>query len=133
VTLSIKEGDFFALLGPNGAGKSTLIGILTSLVNKTGGKISVFDADIDLNFPLAKSYLGVVPQEFNFGVFEKVENIIMNQADYYGMNRRLARKSTDTLLKELGLWDKRSVHGYCCNPNLYLVCKCRTRQCYLCQ
>ncbi len=111
ISLSIKEGDFFALLGPNGAGKSTLIGILTSLVNKTKGTISIFDADIDVDFPKAKSYLGVVPQEFNFGVFEKVENIIINQAGYYGMPRRLAKETTDKLLKELGLWDKRTVQA----------------------
>ena len=80
ISLSVKQGDFFALLGPNGAGKSTTIGIICSLVAKSSGKVSVFDADIDQDFPRAKTYIGIVPQEFNFNQFEKVWDIVVNQA-----------------------------------------------------
>lgn len=107
VSLEVKPGDFFAILGPNGAGKSTLIGIISSLVRKTSGQIKVFDNDIDENFSRAKQMLGVVPQEFNFSVFEKVEDIVLQQAGYYGMPRALAIKRTEDLLKRLALWDKR--------------------------
>lgn len=107
VSLEVKPGDFFAILGPNGAGKSTLIGIISSLVRKTSGQIKVFDTDIDENFSRAKQMLGVVPQEFNFSVFEKVEDIVLQQAGYYGMPRALAIKRTEDLLKRLALWDKR--------------------------
>lgn len=107
VSLEVKPGDFFAILGPNGAGKSTLIGIISSLVRKTSGQIKVFDTDIDENFSRAKQMLGVVPQEFNFSVFEKVEDIVLQQAGYYGMPRSLATKRTEDLLKRLALWDKR--------------------------
>lgn len=111
ISLTVKQGDFFALLGPNGAGKSTTIGILTSLVRKTSGTVKIFDVNIDIDFALAKSFLGVVPQEFNFGVFEKVQNIIINQAGYYGMRRKNAKESTERLLKALGLWDKRNTEA----------------------
>lgn len=111
ISLTVKQGDFFALLGPNGAGKSTTIGILTSLVRKTSGTVKMFDVDIDTDFALAKSFVGVVPQEFNFGVFEKVQNIIINQAGYYGMRRKNAKESTERLLKALGLWDKRNTEA----------------------
>ncbi|MFI4955358.1 MAG: ABC transporter ATP-binding protein, partial [Gammaproteobacteria bacterium] len=106
ISLTVKKGDFFALLGPNGAGKSTTIGILTSLVNKTSGKVKIFDVDIDVNFPKAKSYIGVVPQEFNFSIFEKVKNILLNQAGYYGVPRAQAEINSEKLLQELGLWEK---------------------------
>jgi ABC-2 type transport system ATP-binding protein len=111
INLSVKQGDFFALLGPNGAGKSTTIGIITSLVRKTSGTVKIFDVDIDEDFETAKSFIGVVPQEFNFGVFEKVQNIIINQAGYYGMRRSAAKQSTERLLKALGLWDKRDTQA----------------------
>ena len=107
INLNVKEGDFFALLGPNGAGKSTTIGILTSLINKTSGHVKIFDVDIDENFPLAKSHIGVVPQEFNFNIFEKIEDILINQAGYYGISRPQARVNAEKLLHELGLWEKR--------------------------
>ncbi|GAA5317931.1 MAG: ABC transporter ATP-binding protein [Candidatus Pelagadaptatus aseana] len=107
IDLEVQPGDFFALLGPNGAGKSTTIGILCSLVKKTGGSVSIFGHDIDDNFSLAKKQLGVVPQEFNFSQFEKVEQIVMNQAGYYGLPKQLARERTELYLKKLGLWDKR--------------------------
>ena len=83
IDLSVEPGDFFALLGPNGAGKSTTIGIVSSLVAKTAGKVWVHGVDIDNDFPGAKRHLGIVPQEFNFNVFEKVEDILTNQAGYY--------------------------------------------------
>lgn len=107
VNLSVNAGDFFALLGPNGAGKTTLIGIVSSLVNKSSGDVKVFDADLDQNRELAKSYIGLVPQEFNFSIFEKVEQIVMNQAGYYGLRRKLARERSEKYLKQLDLWDKR--------------------------
>ena len=108
IDLDVPEGDFFALLGPNGAGKSTTLGIVCSLVQKTAGKVSIYGIDIDRDFPKAKYHLGVVPQEFNFSQFEKVEDIILAQAGYYGMSLREAKPRCDQLLKELGLWDKRN-------------------------
>jgi ABC-2 type transport system ATP-binding protein len=107
VDLSIAEGDFFALLGPNGAGKTTLIGILTGLVVKSSGEVSIFNASIDTHPEIAKSYIGVVPQEFNFNIFEKVLDIVVNQAGYYGIPRGQALKDAEPLLKELGLWEKK--------------------------
>ncbi|MES2203555.1 MAG: ABC transporter ATP-binding protein, partial [Patescibacteria group bacterium] len=108
VDLTIGEGDFFALLGPNGAGKTTLIGILTSLVNKTSGEASVFGANIEHNRSLAKTYIGLVPQEMNFNIFEKVIDIVTTQAGYYGMPRAESVPRAEQLLKDLGLWDKRN-------------------------
>lgn len=107
ISLDINEGDIFALLGPNGAGKSTLIGIITSLVIKTSGTINVFGIDIDKHFSKAKEMIGVVPQEFNFNVFETVEQIIINQAGYYGLSYKKIKDRLDFLLKELALEDKR--------------------------
>jgi len=107
VTLSVEKGDFFALLGPNGAGKTTIIGVLTGLVMKTGGTVEVFGASIDTHPELTKSYIGVVPQEFNFNIFEKVLDIVVNQAGYYGIPRRQALAEAEVILKELGLWEKK--------------------------
>jgi ABC-2 type transport system ATP-binding protein len=107
VDLTVNEGEFFALLGPNGAGKSTIIGIVTSLVTKTHGNVSIFGVDIDRDFALAKSYLGVVPQEFNFSQFETVWEIVLNQGGFYGLPRALAAARADKYLRQLGLWDKR--------------------------
>ncbi len=109
VSLTVTEGDFFALLGPNGAGKTTLIAILTSLVRKTGGHASIFGVDIDRDRSLAKTYIGLVPQEFNFNIFEKVIDIVTTQAGYYGIPRKEALVRAETLLKGLGLWEKRNV------------------------
>lgn len=107
IDLDVAEGDFFGLLGPNGAGKSTTISIICSLVRKSGGTVKVFDKDIDVDFPGAKRYLGVVPQEFNFSQFEKVFEIVSNQAGYYGLTRTLAHQRTEHYLRQLGLWEKR--------------------------
>ncbi len=107
IDLDVNQGDFFALLGPNGAGKSTTIGIIASLVTKTAGKIAVFGADIDTEFDLAKSYLGLVPQEINLNIFEPLLPILINQAGYYGIPRRQARERAEHYLNKLGLWDKR--------------------------
>ncbi|MCZ2720242.1 ABC transporter ATP-binding protein [Marinomonas sp. 15G1-11] len=107
INLTVEKGDFFALLGPNGAGKSTTIGILCSLVNKTGGKVSIFGVDIDEDFATAKKYLGVVPQEFNFNVFETVFNIVVTQAGFYGISRDVAAERAEKYLKQLELWDKK--------------------------
>jgi len=107
IDLDVAAGDFFALLGPNGAGKSTAIGIICSLVNKTAGKVLVFDVDIDRDFPGAKSMLGLVPQEFNFNMFETPRQIVINQAGYYGIPRRTAEARAERYLRQLGLWDKR--------------------------
>lgn len=109
IDLDVVPGDFFALLGPNGAGKSTTIGIISSLVRKTAGKISVFGHDVDINFSAAKKCLGVVPQEFNFNAFEKVHDIVLNQAGYYGLSRSHARSNAEEYLKQLALWDKKNV------------------------
>lgn len=108
IDLEIAEGDFFALLGPNGAGKSTLISIVTSLVTKTEGEVKVFDANIDTNPTTAKTYLGLVPQEFNFDFFGKVIDIITTQAGYYGIPRKVALVRAEAILKNLGIWDKRN-------------------------
>ena len=109
IDLVVESGDFFALLGPNGAGKSTTIGIISSLVNKDQGSISICGVDIDENFPLAKTKLGVVNQEFNFSQFEKVRDVIMAQAGYYGVSPKVASARTEKYLKKLGIWDKRDV------------------------
>ena len=108
VDLSVAEGDFFALLGPNGAGKTTLIGIVTSLVNKSSGDAIIFDASIEHNPSLAKTYIGVVPQEFNFNIFSKVIDIVTTQAGYYGIPRSESIPRAEQLLKDLGLWEKRN-------------------------
>ncbi len=107
VDLTVNEGEFFALLGPNGAGKSTIIGIVTSLVTKTSGTVRIFDVDIDHDFARAKSYLGVVPQEFNFSQFETVWEIVLNQGGFYGLSRTLAATRAERYLHQLGLWEKR--------------------------
>ena len=108
IDLDVEQGDFFALLGPNGAGKTTLIGIATSLVNKSGGTLSIFGHDIDRELEAAKACVGVVPQEFNFNMFESPQTILINQAGFYGIERSVARARAETYLKQLQLWDKRS-------------------------
>ncbi len=107
IDLTVREGDFYALLGPNGAGKTTTIGILTSLVNKTSGKVEVFGYDLDRERDQAKSCIGVVPQEVNLNMFERNFNTLVNQAGYYGVPRRLARERAEKYLKALHLWDRR--------------------------
>ena len=107
ISLDIEKGDFFALLGPNGAGKSTAIGIISSLVNKTDGTVNVHGFDLDTQKDQAKSCIGLVPQEFNFNVFEPVYEIVVNQAGYYGIGRERAAQRAELLLKQLGLWEKR--------------------------
>ncbi|OEF04102.1 ABC transporter ATP-binding protein [Vibrio genomosp. F10] len=108
ISLNVKKGDFYALLGPNGAGKSTTIGVVSSLVNKTSGKVKVFGFDIDSDLELAKQNLGLVPQEFNFNPFETVEQIVLQQAGYYGVPRVLAKERAKKYLSQLDLWEKRS-------------------------
>ncbi|MDT4793507.1 ABC transporter ATP-binding protein [Pseudomonas jinjuensis] len=108
IDLEVAEGDFFALLGPNGAGKSTTIGILSTLVNKTSGSVSVFGHDLDREPYALKRCLGVVPQEFNFNQFEKVFDIVVTQAGYYGIPSKVARERAEKYLTQLGLWDKRN-------------------------
>jgi ABC-2 type transport system ATP-binding protein len=107
VDLRVEGGEFFALLGPNGAGKSTLIGILTGLVNKTSGKVRVYDEDLDVSPQRVKAHLGVMTQEFNFNIFETSWNTIVFQAGYHGIPAKEAEKRTESLLKDLELWDKR--------------------------
>ncbi|WP_018277638.1 ABC transporter ATP-binding protein [Teredinibacter turnerae] len=111
ISLDVAPGDFFALLGPNGAGKSTTIGILCSLVKKTSGTVKIFGHDIDRAFSQAKQALGVVPQEFNFNMFENVLDIVVNQAGYYGLPKPLALERAEIYLKKLGLWDKRTTQA----------------------
>lgn len=112
IDLKVEEGDFYALLGPNGAGKSTTIGIITSLVNKTAGKVKVFDydldTDLDTDLDKAKQQIGLVPQEFNFNPFETVQQIVVNQAGYYGVSRKEALKRSEKYLKQSNLWEKRN-------------------------
>lgn len=107
IDLTVPEGDFFALLGPNGAGKSTAIGVVTSLVNKTSGSVEVFGFDIDKHPEAAKASIGLVPQEFNFNVFEPVLPVVLNVAGYNGLSRRDALSRAEYYLKKLDLWDKR--------------------------
>ena len=109
VSLDVAEGDFYALLGPNGAGKSTLIGIVTSLVRKTAGQVSVFGCDIDTQMTAAKQYIGLVPQEFNFNIFEKPIDIVLNQAGYYGIARKQVCERAEYFLRKLDLWSKRNM------------------------
>src|SRR5246500_3277736 len=108
IDLDVERGDFFALLGPNGAGKTTLIGIITSLVNKSGGTASVFGHDIDRELEAAKACIGIVPQELNFNMFETPFTIVVNQAGFYGIRRPVARVRAEKYLKQLQLWDKRN-------------------------
>ncbi|WFQ78368.1 ABC transporter ATP-binding protein [Xenorhabdus sp. SF857] len=108
IDLRVEEGDFYALLGPNGAGKSTTIGIISSLVNKSGGTVRVFGYDIDTDLINAKRQLGLVPQEFNFNPFETVIQIVLNQAGYYGVPRNLAQERAEIYLTQLDLWEKRN-------------------------
>lgn len=109
IDLNVAEGDFFALLGPNGAGKTTTIGIITSLVRKSSGIVKVFDVDINENWALAKSFIGVVPQEMNFNQFESPETILTNQAGFYGIPARIAKARVERYLQTLQLTEKRSV------------------------
>ncbi|SPP32417.1 Daunorubicin/doxorubicin resistance ATP-binding protein DrrA [Arsenophonus endosymbiont of Aleurodicus floccissimus] len=108
IDLQVEVGDFYALLGPNGAGKSTTIGIISSLVNKTSGKVRVFGYDLDKDVVNVKSQLGLVPQEFNFNPFETVLQIVLNQAGYYGVPRSLALSRAEMYLSQLALWNKRN-------------------------
>ncbi len=106
IDLSVAQGDFFALLGPNGAGKSTLIGILASLVIKSAGSVKIMGVDIDRDIAKAKSYLGLVPQEFNLNIFEPPMQILTNQAGYYGISPRVARERAEKYLTQLSIMDK---------------------------
>ncbi|MCG3809586.1 MULTISPECIES: ABC transporter ATP-binding protein [Psychrobacter] len=108
VSLTVPQGGFFALLGPNGAGKSTMIGIISSLFKPTAGSVKIFGTDLLENPSVAKQYLGIVPQEFNFNMFEKVEDILITQAGYFGIPAKEARPRAKRLLMALGLWDKRN-------------------------
>ncbi|TGE76900.1 ABC transporter [Pseudoalteromonas sp. KS88] len=107
IDLQVQKGDFFALLGPNGAGKSTTIGVISSLVNKTAGQVEVFGHNIDTHLEAAKSELGLVPQEFNFSQFETLTQILVNQAGYYGVPRKIAHQRADKYLEQLGLLEKK--------------------------
>ncbi len=108
IDLQVEAGDFYALLGPNGAGKSTTIGIISSLVNKTSGQVNVFGYDLEKDVVNAKRQLGLVPQEFNFNPFETVQQIVVNQAGYYGVERKEALSRSEKYLKQLDLWEKRN-------------------------
>ncbi len=111
IDLNVAEGDFFALLGPNGAGKSTAIGIISSLVTKTSGQVSVFGHDLDTDVESVKSCIGLVPQEFNFNQWESVGEVVINQAGYYGIRRREAIHRAEASLRELDLWDRRDAQS----------------------
>lgn len=109
ISLKVEKGDFFALLGPNGAGKSTTIGVMTSLVQKTSGSVRIFGFDIEKNLEQAKLKIGLVPQEFNFNMFEQVLQIVVNQAGYYGVPKNIATERAEIYLKQLDLWEKRYI------------------------
>jgi len=111
IDLTVAQGDFYALLGPNGAGKSTTISIISSLTLKTSGSVSIFGYDLDTESSKAKQCIGVVPQEFNFGMFEKVFDILVTQAGYYGIPREIAMERAEKYLVKLGLWEKRDVQA----------------------
>lgn len=111
INLTVEEGDFYALLGPNGAGKSTTIGIITSLVNKSSGSVKVFGYNLDKELVQVKQQIGLVPQEFNFNPFETVQQIVVNQAGYYGVPRNEAIKRSEKYLKQSNLWEKRNVRA----------------------
>ena len=111
IDMTVEQGDFFALLGANGAGKSTTIGIISSLSNKTAGQVKIFDLDLDKQRSQAKSLIGLVPQEFNFNIFEPVQEVLINQGGYYGIPRKIAAERAEILLKKLGLWEKRYEMG----------------------
>jgi ABC-2 type transport system ATP-binding protein len=111
VTFDVEQGDFFALLGPNGAGKSTTIGVVSALVNKTSGSVKVFGYDIDTELEQAKAQIGLVPQEFNFNQFETVLQIVVNQAGYYGVDRKEALVRAKKYLTQIDLWEKRDARA----------------------
>ena len=108
INFSVEAGDFYALLGPNGAGKTTAIGIITSLVNKSGGDVEIFGHNIENELEAAKTCIGLVPQEVNLNLWEGVHNIVLNQAGYYGLDRKLARERAEKYLRALRLWDRRN-------------------------
>ena len=111
IDLSVPEGEFYALLGPNGAGKSTTISIISSLTKKTSGTVEIFGHNLDTHPSEAKQCLGIVPQEFNFGHFEKTFDILVTQAGYYGIPKKLAEQRAELYLEKLGLWEKRGVQA----------------------
>ena len=111
IDLTVPEGEFYALLGPNGAGKSTTISIISSLTKKTSGSVNIFGHDLDLEPSKAKQFLGVVPQEFNFGMFEKTFDILVTQAGYYGIPQKIAQQRAEHYLEKLGLWEKRNLQA----------------------
>ena len=108
INLNVEKGDFFALLGPNGAGKTTTIGIISSLVTKTSGEVKILGIDIDKEHSLAKKQLGVVGQEINFNQFEKVGQIIRNQAGYHGLSFKQSKENAEYFMKRLDIWDRRN-------------------------
>ena len=108
IDFSVEAGDFYALLGPNGAGKTTAIGIITSLVNKSAGEVEIFGHNIDTEIEAAKQCIGLVPQEINMNLWEKVHNVVLNQAGYYGLDRKLAFERAEKYLRALRLWEKRN-------------------------
>ena len=111
VSLKVNAGDFYALLGPNGAGKSTLIGVISSLVNKSNGRVKILGIDIDKNHSLAKQKMGIVGQEVNFNQFETVYQILTQQAGYFGLDKKVVKTNSEYYLKALDLWDKRNEQG----------------------
>lgn len=111
ISLTVEAGDFYALLGPNGAGKSTAISIIASLINKSSGRVAIYGLDLDSEREAAKCLIGLVPQEFNFNMWEPVVEILVNQAGYYGIPRKLAFERAETYLKQLDLWDKRDTQA----------------------
>ncbi|PIN73576.1 hypothetical protein COV20_05120 [Candidatus Woesearchaeota archaeon CG10_big_fil_rev_8_21_14_0_10_45_16] len=108
LSLEIKEGEFFGLLGPNGAGKTTTLGILTGLVNRDSGEVTLFGKDVEKNYVEARRLIGLVPQEFNFDIFEKVYNILDFNGGYFGLSKKERAQRIETILKDLQLWEKRS-------------------------
>ena len=108
ISLEVNQGDFFALLGPNGAGKSTTIGVLSTLVKRSSGSVEIFGRNVDTHVYETKYDIGIVPQEFNFNQFEKVQDVVVTQAGYYGLPKHLALERAEKYLRKLGLWEKRN-------------------------
>ena len=107
VNLKVEDGDLFAFLGPNGAGKSTVIGIITTLVNITSGKVKVYGNDV-IQYPeITKQMIGVVPQEYNLNQFIPIRETMINIGGYFGLTKKEAERKSQQLFEDLGIWEKR--------------------------
>ena len=109
ITLDVPRGQIFGLLGPNGAGKSTIINILSGMVNKSGGEVSIWGFDIDKHPRNAKASIGIVPQEILFDPFFTPAETLDQQAGLYGVPKTMRR--TAELLRAVRLEDKADAYS----------------------